>query len=54
MNEQEDMFLSHDVTSLFSKTSIDYTLHVIRKRLEVDSILTLRTHIQVDDTIDLK
>jgi len=33
MNEQEDMFLSHDVASLFYKTSIDDTLHVITKRL---------------------
>ena len=46
MIEQDEMFLSHDV-SLFNNTAIDDTLHIIRKRLEEDSTLKLRTKLQV-------
>ena len=51
--EQDEMFLSHDVVSLFTNTPIDDTLHIIRKRLEEDSTLKLRTTLQVEDIMEL-
>ena len=53
MIEQDEMFLSHDVVSLFTNTPIDDTLHVIRERLEEDSTLKLRTKLQVGDITEL-
>ena len=53
MIEQDEMFLSHDVVSLFTNTPIDDTLHIIRKRLEQESTLNLRTHVQVGDIMVL-
>ncbi len=53
MIEQDEMFLSHDVVSMFTNTPIDDTLHIIRKRLEQDSTLNLRTHVQVGDIMVL-
>ena len=53
MIEQDEMFLSHDVVSLFTNTPIDDTLHIIRKRLEEDSTLKLRTTLQVGDIMEL-
>ena len=39
--------------SLFTNTPIDDTLHVIRKRLQEDSTLKLRTTLQVGDIMEL-
>ena len=43
MIEQDDMFLSHEVE----------TLDIIKKRLEDDTQLKLRTNLNVDDIVDL-
>ena len=53
MIEQDEMFLSHGVVSLFTNTPIDDTLHIIRKLLEDVSTLKLKTHSQVGDIMDL-
>ena len=53
MIEQDEMFLSHDVMSLFTNTAIDDTLHVIRKRLEEDATLKLGTQLQVGDIMEV-
>ena len=53
MIEQDEMFLSHDVVSLFTNTPIDDTLHIIRKRIEEDSTLKLRTQLQMGDVMEL-
>ena len=53
MIEQDEMFLSHDVVSLLTNTPIDDTLYIIRKRLEEDSTLKLRTKLQVGDIMEL-
>ena len=39
MIEQDEMFVSHDVMSLFTNIPIEDTLHIIRKRLKEDSTL---------------
>ena len=49
--EQEDIFNSHDVVSLFTKTPIQETLTIITERLDKD--LKKRTNLEVDDIIDL-
>ncbi|CAH3159002.1 unnamed protein product [Porites evermanni] len=51
--EQEDIFNSHDVVSLFTKTPIQETLTIIRERLEKGQDLKKRTNIEVDDIMDL-
>ena len=47
------IFNSHNVVSLFTDTSIDKTLQIIRERLEKDNTLTLRTKLDVDDKMKL-
>ena len=51
--EQEDIFNSHDVLSLFTKTPIQETLTIIRERPEKDQDLKKRTNLEVDDLLDL-
>ena len=51
--EQEDIFNSHDVVSLFTKTPIQETLTIIRECLEKDQDLKKRTNLEVDDIMDL-
>ena len=53
MIEQDEMFLSHDVVSLFTNTPINETLDIIKKQLEVNTKLKLRTNLNVDDIIEL-
>ena len=53
MIEQDEMFLLHDVVSLFTNTPIDDTLHIIRERLEEDATLKLRTKLQVGGITEL-
>ena len=53
MIDQDEMFLAHDVVSLFNNTPIDDTLHIIRKRLEEDATLKLRTKLQLGDIMEL-
>ena len=48
--EQEDIFNSHDVVSLFTKTPMHETLTIIRERLEKDQDLKKRTNLEVADT----
>ena len=49
MIEQDEMFLSHDVVSLFTNTPINETLDIIKKHLEADTKLELRTNLSMDD-----
>ena len=51
--QQEDVFNSHDVVSLFSKTPIQETLPIIRERLDKDQDLKKTTNLEVDDIMDL-
>ena len=53
MVEEDEMFISHDVVSLFTNTPIDLALQVIRERLEGDKELHTRTHLAVEDIMDL-
>ena len=48
--EQEDIFTSHDVVSVFTKTPMQETLTIIRERLEKDLDLKKKTNLEVDDT----
>jgi len=43
MVEEDEMFISHDVVSLFTNTPIDLALQVIREWLEGDTELHTRT-----------
>ena len=52
MMEQDDMLLSHDVVSLHQHP-INETLDVIKKQLEVDTKLTQRRNLNVDDIMEL-
>ena len=51
MVEEDELFISHDVVSLFTNTPIDLALQVIRERLEED--LHTRTRLTVEDIMDL-
>ncbi|XP_066300839.1 uncharacterized protein [Branchiostoma lanceolatum] len=51
--EEGDMFLSHDVVSLFTNTPIPETLDIIKRRLQADTDLKNRTNLTVDDIIEL-
>ena len=53
MIEQDEMFLSHDVVSLFTNTPINKTLHIIKKQLEADANLKLQTNLNVDEIMEL-
>ena len=50
---QGEIFNSHDVVSLFTKTPIRDALQIIRKRLLEDNTLSSRTKLSVDDIISL-
>ena len=51
--EQEDIFNSHDVVTLFTKIPIQETLTIIREGLEKDQDLKKRSNLEVDDIMDL-
>ncbi|XP_052806817.1 uncharacterized protein LOC128236035 [Mya arenaria] len=53
MIEDNEVFASHDVVSLFTNTPIDKALSVIRDRLEKDKTLKKRTKLSVDDIMNL-
>jgi len=53
MVEEDEMFISHDVVSLFTNTPIDLALQVIQERLEGDTELHTRTRLTVEDIMDL-
>ena len=50
---EDEMFVSHDVVSLFKKTPINESLDIIRSRLVCDKSLGKRTHLEVDDIVTL-
>ena len=52
MVEEDEMFISHDVVSLFTNTPIDMALRVIRERLEGDTKLHTRMRLTVEDIMD--
>ncbi|XP_072041401.1 uncharacterized protein [Amphiura filiformis] len=53
MIEEEEIFNSHDVVSLFTNTPIEQSLQVIKSRLENDPTLKDRTLLSVDDVLEL-
>jgi len=53
MVQEDEMFISHDVVSLSTKTPTDLALQVIRERLEWDMELHRRTRLTVEDIMDL-
>ncbi|XP_072030404.1 uncharacterized protein [Amphiura filiformis] len=53
MVEEEEIFNSHDVVSLFTNTPIEQSLQVIKSRLENDHTLKDRTLLSVDDVLEL-
>ncbi|XP_072048748.1 uncharacterized protein [Amphiura filiformis] len=53
MIEEEEIFNSHDVVSLFTNTPIEQSLQVIKSRLENDTTLKERTLLSVDEVLEL-
>ena len=53
MIEEDEVFASHDVVSLFTNTPIDKALSVIRDRLVNDKTLKKRTKLSVQDIMGL-
>jgi len=53
MAEEDEMFISYDVVSLFTNTPIHLALQVIRERLEGDMELHTRTRFTIEDIMDL-
>ena len=53
MIEEDEVFASHDVVSLFTNTPIDKALSIIQDRLENDKTLKKRTKLSVQDIMEL-
>ena len=53
MVEEDEIFISHDVVSLFTNTPIHLALQVIREQLEGDMELHTRTRFTIEDIMDL-
>ena len=51
--QDDEVFISHDVVSLFTKTPINEALIVIKQRLDKDTTLCERTNLTSKDIIDL-
>lgn len=51
--ESDEIFISHDVVSLFTKTPVDVTLNIVQERLRQDKTLHKRTKLTVEDIIQL-
>ena len=51
--EKGEQTVSHDVVNLFTKTPVDPTLKIVRKRLEADKTLKKRTQLTVDNIMEL-
>ena len=47
--ESDEILISHDVVSLFTKTPVDVTLSIVLERLEADRTLTKRTRLTAHD-----
>jgi len=50
---EDEMFIFHDVVSLFTNTPIHLALQVIRELLEGNTELHTRTRLTVEDIMDL-
>jgi len=53
MVEEDEMFISHDVVSLFTNTPVDLALQIIREWVEGDTELHTRMRLTVEDIMDL-
>ena len=51
--EQDEQLISHDVVSLFTKTPVDATIEIVRKRLLADKTLKKRTDLNISDIMAL-
>ncbi len=51
--EEDEVFVSHDVISLFTKVPIEKALQIIREKLEKDKSWREKTNLTVDDIIEL-
>ena len=51
--EKDERLISHDVIALFTKTPVDPTLRITRKRLSADRTLKKRTKLSVDHIMEL-
>ena len=51
--EQDEQLISHDVVALFTKTPVDPTLDIVRRRLEHDKTLRRRTKLKVEDIMKI-
>ena len=51
--EDDEELISHDVVSLFTKTPVQATLEIVRRRLQDDRTLPERTNINVEDIMEL-
>lgn len=51
--ESDEILISHDVISLFTKTPVDVTLHIVQEVLRKDRTLKRRTNLTVDDITEL-
>ena len=51
--EEDEIFNSHDVVSLFTNVPIDETLAIIKDRLEADNTLRQRTKLNVNDLMEI-
>ena len=51
--DEEDMFVSHDVVSLFTNTPIPQSIEIIKNRLQKDKSLKKRTLLTPDDIVEL-
>ena len=49
--DEKDMFVSHDVVSLFTNTPIPQSNEIIKNRLQKDKSLKKRTQLTPDDTV---
>ena len=51
--QPNEILISHDVVSLFTKTPIEEALKVIKEKLQKDVTLQSRTKLKVEDIMDL-
>ncbi|KAJ0057450.1 hypothetical protein NL108_006138 [Boleophthalmus pectinirostris] len=49
----DEILISHDVISLFTKTPVDVTLRIVQEKLKKDRTLKKRTNLTVDDITQL-
>ena len=51
--ESDEILISHDVVSLFTKTPVDVTINIVHNRLLTDKTLRKRTNLTVQDIVQL-